>query len=65
MAVVITSLEEQLADAVRICRSYRHHSDCRCNTWRDREREGFCTAQEATWNRVVSNALDRVLGRLV
>lgn len=65
MSVTITDPREQLADALMFCRKQRHHADCRCHSWRDQEGEAFCTPGESEWNRAVSVALDRVLGRIV
>lgn len=60
MTVSISSPEQQLADAVRICREQRHHPDCRCGLYRNQDRAPFCTAFESSWARIVDDLIDRV-----
>lgn len=60
MAVIVASVEQQLADALRLCRQYRHHAGCRCNTYRNQQGEGFCSSYESSWNTIVDKLIDRV-----
>ena len=60
MTVTIGSPQQQLADAVRICREQRHHADCRCGLFCNQERAPFCTAFESPWARIVDDLIDKV-----
>lgn len=60
MTVTMGSPEQQLADAVRICREQRHHADCRCGLYRNQAGGAFCNAFESSWTRIVDDLIDRV-----
>lgn len=60
MAVVIASTQEQLADAVRLVRQYRHQEGCQCYAYRNQQGEGFCTSYESSWTTIVDKLIDRI-----
>lgn len=60
MAVVIASPEQQLADAVRLCRQYRHQDGCQCYAYRNQAGEAFCSSYESSWATIVDKLIDRI-----
>ncbi|MEX7470169.1 hypothetical protein AB4Z39_10700 [Mycobacterium adipatum] len=59
MTVSIGTLQEQLADAVQLCRRYRHQDGCQCYAYRNKAGEAFCTANESSWSGVVDRLIDK------
>jgi hypothetical protein len=48
----------QMVDALKFVRDSRHHSDCRCFSYRDRDGEAYCSDREALWSRAISRLID-------
>lgn len=61
MPTTVTNPKATIADAVRFVRDSRHHSNCNCFSFRDANREAFCTAQEALWTKAIARLIDECL----
>jgi hypothetical protein len=61
MPTTLDSSRRQIADAVAMCRKYRHQPECRCFQHKAANGEYFCTSSEALWSRAVDLLIDRCL----
>jgi len=60
MSTVTTDPRGMIADAIGYLRKARHHLDCRCFNYRDLDHVGWCSPQEAMWNKAVDKLIDDI-----
>ena len=58
--VTVTDPKQQIKDAVAFSRDARHHSDCCCAAYRDRDGAPFCSDRESVWARAIDKLLDQI-----
>lgn len=63
MPAVTIDPHQQITDALRFARDSRHHSGCRCASYRDGDCAPFCSDREALWSRAISKLIDACCGR--
>lgn len=63
MPATVVDTKTQLVDAVLFVRDSRHHTACRCYSYRDTTGAGYCSDREAIWNRAVNRLLSECCGR--